>query len=211
MNLPYESSQPRRRRVSPLASVEIPPYGADSRLVATDGLADVRSFQAAAFAPSARRGWATEWAAFTAWCDANGHRALPAEPIVVALYLARAAKMVDANMELFYAVGTLRPWLSSINKAHELKDYPKPGDHPELKTLMRGIARQSTRRQAQKAPLLLEPLRQVLRAMDLQSVAQGAIGHRDWVMLVFGFVGAYRRSELASLNIGDAWRGVRAN
>lgn len=196
----------RRRRASPLARIEDQGQATDPLVILTDGLADVRSFQAAAFAPNTRRGWATEWATFNAWCATNGHRPLPAEPIVVALYLARAAKMVDANTEQLYAVATLRMWLSTINKAHEMKGFPKPGEDPEVNLLMRGIARESTRKPVQKDPLLLDPLRQVLRPMDMQSPAHGPISRRDWVMLVFGFVGAYRRSELASLNIGDVTR-----
>jgi integrase len=53
------------------------------------------------------------------------------------------------------------------------------------------------------APLLLPDLKKVLAAIDTQSFPAGIIGHRDAAILVMGFAGAFRRSELASRRIGD--------
>jgi integrase len=46
----------------------------------------------------------------------------------------------------------------------------------------------------------------VLEEIDLVGPISGVIGHRDWLMILFGFVGAYRRSELAFLTVGDVTR-----
>lgn len=172
----------------------------------SDVLADIRSFQASAFASSTLRQYETDWAAFAAWCRETGNTALPAEPLVVSAYFARAAKLVREDGAPRYATGTLRTWMSSINKVHFLAGHHKPGESPEVQLLMSGIARMSLRKQEQKAPLLIKGLRRTLNEIDLHSYPAGVIGRRDWSLLLFGFVGAYRRSELASFNIGDVAR-----
>jgi hypothetical protein len=105
-----------------------------------------------------------------------------------------------------YAIGTLLQWMSSINKAHFLAGHRKPGESPEVQLLMSGISRQSLRKPEQKAPLVIKGLRRTLNEIDLHSYPAGVIGRRDWSLLLFGFVGAYRRSELASFTIGDVVR-----
>ena len=172
----------------------------------SDALAQVRDFQASAFSPSTIRHYEADWAAFTAWCRKTGNVALPAEPLVVASYFAGAAKLVDEDGQQHYAVGTLRQWMKSINKAHLLAGHRKPGESPEVQLLMSGISRQSRRKQERKAPLVLKGLRRTLNEIDLHSYPTGIIGRRDWSLLLFGFVGAYRRSELASFTIGDVAR-----
>ncbi|QNE48663.1 integrase (plasmid) [Glaciihabitans sp. INWT7] len=150
-----------------------------------------------------RRGNETDLLAFGEWCRNRGVSDLPAEPITLAAYLTYAANLVDEHGDYFYAPGTLGRWVGSINKAHFLKGFPKPGADPEVVFTMAGIRRERARPEARKAPLLLADLKRVLGEIDLHSWPAGVIGQRDATIMLFGFAGAYRRSELAALTLQD--------
>jgi integrase len=167
------------------------------------GVDAVRGFQEAASSANTRRGYSTDWLAFTRWCDNNGAVALPAEPLTVASYLAYSANLVDTAGKWFYAPGTLGRWLASINKAHHLAGFGKPGAHPDVETTMSGIRRTRSRPQSRKTPLLLSDLKQALSHIDVTSYPAGVIGHRDYLIMLLGFVGAYRRSELTGFEVRD--------
>ena len=163
----------------------------------------IHAFQEASSAPNTRRGYRTDWTSFTAWCEQRGVNPLPAEPLTVAGYLTYAANLQNAPGEWTYKPGTLSCWLGSINKAHLLAGFGKPGANPQVELTMAGIRRERGTGETRKAPLLLGDLRRTLQAVDLHSWPHGVIGHRDHALLLLGFVGAFRRSELAALNVGD--------
>ncbi|MEB0001660.1 site-specific integrase [Cryobacterium sp. 10S3] len=66
-----------------------------------------------------------------------------------------------------------------------------------------GIRRERARPIDRRAPLLLNELRRTLVGIDRKSWPQGVIGQRDSALLLIGFGGAFRRSELASLELRD--------
>ena len=165
--------------------------------------ASVSAFQEAASAPNTRLGYRTDWKGFEMWCAARQYATLPAEPVTVARYLAHSANLVDERGDWFYAPNTISRWLAAINKAHELAGFAKPGHDPHVTQTVDGIRRERARPEARKAPLLLADLRRTLAEIDLNSWPHGVIGHRDSALLLMGFTGAYRRSELAALEIGD--------
>ena len=198
---PVGGARGRRNRYSrPAGLVQAEAAGGAVAPAVLDG---IRRFQSASTAPSTRRGYETHWLAFTTWCQRHGFQSLPAEPLTVAAYLSQSANLVDERGEQYYAVGTLVRWLTVINKAHAMAGYPKPGAHPDVELTIAGIRRERSRPIAKKAPLLLRDINRVLGEIDLTSWPHGVIGHRDWAMLLIGFGGAYRRSELASLRVGD--------
>jgi integrase len=172
-------------------------------IVAGTNLASIRAFQAAASSINTRIGYQTDWKGFSEWCATQKVTPLPADPMTVAGYLAYSANLVDERGEWFYAPNTLARWLAAINKAHELAGFTRPGLDPEVNSTMSGIRRERARPEARKAPLLLNDLRRTLTEIDLKSWPHGVIGHRDYALLLLGFAGAYRRSELASLEVGD--------
>lgn len=146
---------------------------------------------------------AGNWRAFTIWCASRAFAPLPADPLVVAAYLAFAANIVRPDGEWAYGATTLSAWLSSINKAHFLAGEPLPGHHQETKLTMEGIRRERRRPINRRAPLLLEDLQRVLPTISINSRPGGVIGHRDRAILLIGFGGAFRRSELAGLELRD--------
>lgn len=195
---------PGRDPQPPLAPAE--PVTSDDLEIEAIGMEAVRMFQQAAASPNTRRGYATDLRAFGEWCRLNDVDALPAQPATVARYLAESANLRDDETgEYFYAPGTLKRWLASINKAHHLIDAPTPGAHAEVALTMAGIRRERARREDKKAPLLVADLRRVVGEIDLTSWPRGVIGHRDMALLIIGFAGAYRRSELADIMLGDVF------
>lgn len=163
----------------------------------------VQAFQQQAISDSTRRNYQRDWLVFEAWCTSRGRDFLPAEPRTVAEYVAEHANLVDETGRWFYAPGTIETWVAAINKAHEAARLSKPGSHSDVTLTMAGIRRAHSRPKARKAPLLLPDLSTAIRAIDLRTWPNAVIGYRDWAMMLFGFVGAYRRSEVASLLLVD--------
>lgn len=115
---------------------------------------------------------------------------IPASPESVAAYLAAHAGKLS--------VATLTRRLAAISKQHSLQGYPSPTSTELVKLTMRGIKRQHGKPQTQAAPLCRDDLILVLNAIpdDLR-------GCRDKALLLIGFCGALRRSELCRIRHED--------
>lgn len=149
-----------------------------------------RDYAEAAKAPNTRRAYQSDWRAFTRWCDEHGRASLPASPETLILYL---SSLAEARR-----VSTIQRRLSSISVAHQLAGHPSPTHDAHVRTVMQGI-----RRTKGVAPAAKEPaVTAVLRAM-VEALPEGAIGARDRALLLLGFAGAFRRSELVGLDVAD--------
>lgn len=145
-----------------------------------------RQFVAASEAHNTRRGREADWAVFVDWCDLNGVAALPARPDDVAAFIAD-----QANEK---AVATLRRYLASISKMHELAGQPTPTHDRRVLLILGGIRRSIGEEQDKAAPLTRELLRRIQSA---------GVSERDWAVLCFGQATACRRSELCALDLAD--------
>jgi len=165
------------------------------------GLAAV--FRQASVPTSTRVAYAGDWAKFNAWCARDGHEPLPADPMRVGEYLAQAAGLVDETGRPVYAPATLARWLAGINAVHRAAGHAPPGLDPAVTAVLRGIraTRQAPPRRAK--PFRLEQLTAVLPAIETRTWPAAVIGRRDAALLLLGFAGALRRSELASLQLRD--------
>jgi integrase len=141
-------------------------------------------------APSTRREYARDWAAFTGWCAAMGLDPLPADPAVVGTYLASLAGRL--------AVATLTRRLAAISTAHRLAGHRLDGGHPAIRDLMRGVRREHGTRQRRVAPATTS----VVQAMAA-SCGTSLLDLRDRALLLLGFAAALRRSELVALAVND--------
>src|SRR5262245_47519267 len=88
--------------------------------------------------------------------------------------------------------------LAAIRYAHKLAGHEPPTNSEAVKATLRGIRRTAGSAPARKAPATAEKaLAMVAKAgTDLK-------GLRDRAILLLGFAGAFRRSELVALNIED--------
>ena len=144
-----------------------------------------------ALAPATRRAYGSHLRAWEAWCTAKGASAAPAAPVLVANHLAELAGT--------RAYVTLTSRVSAIAQAHALLRLPFDLRDPELRKTLQGIARaHGTRPKRQAAPLLAGEIIKVAGACggDLR-------GERDRALLLLGFAGAFRRSELVEIRVGD--------
>ncbi|MCL6600066.1 MAG: tyrosine-type recombinase/integrase [Alicyclobacillus macrosporangiidus] len=137
------------------------------------------------------KAYKSDWQAFSHWCDERGLCSLPAEPTTVALYLSHMA-------DLGCKASTIGRRMISIGLAHKAKGYPSPTSDETVKAVWRGIRNTIGVAPSAKAPVLVEDLRRMLA-----HAPQDILGLRDRALLLIGFAGAFRRSELVSLNIED--------
>lgn len=161
---------------------------------ATRLAAAAAAYADAAMAPNTRRAYQSDWRDFSAWCDDHQLAALPASAATVALYLTDRAGALK--------VSTLERKLAAIRAAHKRCDLPQPAS-AALDEIWAGIRRTHGRPPDQKRALLTDDLKKVVRRLP-DSLA----GARDKALILVGFAGALRRSELAALEL-DAGAGIR--
>jgi site-specific recombinase XerD len=141
-------------------------------------------------APSTRRAYGTDFRLFKAYCDAKGVSALPASPETVAAYLAAEAQTAKPS--------TIGRRVAAIRYAHKLAGVQTPTDAEGVKATMRGIRRTFGGARNKKAPAVAaKMLGMVATAPDKLA------GLRDRALLLVGFAGAFRRSELVALDVAD--------
>lgn len=163
----------------------------------------VARFQSSAMAENTGRAYQSDWVAFERWCRLHEVQPMPASPLTVAQYLAHQADLPGQSGGFLYAPNTLSRRLAAITRCHELAGIVSPCRDAEVLTTMAGI-RRARRRPAKRAtPLLLDELRQVLAKIELDRFPEAVIGRRDAALLVMGFAGAFRRSELVALETAD--------
>jgi len=151
-----------------------------------------RAYVKAAKAPNTLRAYDADWRDFAAWCQAQQRPALPAEPETVALYLTDRSNTLKTS--------SLSRRLTAISRRHQALGFPSPAalQHAHVSEVWKGIQRTKGTAQEGKRPLLTADIRRLLE--DLPGTLQGL---RDRALLLAGFAGGFRRSELAALHITD--------
>jgi integrase len=152
--------------------------------------ADARDYVAASRAKNTTRVYRTGWAQFTAWCDEHGVTSLPAGAETVALYVADLAKAAKP--------ATIDLRLAAISAAHRAAGYDTPTKEEAVRLVRRGVRRTLGTAQRQVRPVTVPDLRAML-----QGLGTDPAGCRDRALLLLGFAGALRRSELVSLDVTD--------
>ena len=178
-----------------LAHVEVVDHGHLARLEVVAEQA--RDYAAAAKAPNTVRAYTADWNHFRTWCSSAGLNALPASGNTVALYLTSFAGQLKTS--------TLQRRLSAISQAHQVAGHETPTRSAAVRLVWAGIRRKHGTAQEGKAPALVEDLRAMMAAMAPRRRGQDwrLLEVRDRALLLLGFAGAFRRSELVSLNVED--------
>jgi site-specific recombinase XerD len=162
--------------------------GAD--LVPFPSSEQVRDFIRASKAANTIRGYDSDWRDFCGWCEAHGIGPLPASPETVASYIAECTARLK--------VGSIQRRLNAIAEAHKATGLESPTQHPLVKNTMKGIRRTLGTAPVQKSPTLTDDIRAMAAV-----TAEGLIGLRDRALILLGFAGAFRRSELVALDLED--------
>lgn len=137
------------------------------------------------------RAYRSDWRSFEDWCNGQGAHALPAAPEVVALYLTFLAGQGIKS-------STIQRRVTAISQAHQAAGVDNPTRHQAVKAVMAGIRRVHGTRQEGKAPALTDDIRAML-----DTLPQNLLGLRDRALLLVGFAGALRRSELVGLDVAN--------
>jgi len=143
-----------------------------------------------AAAPATLRAYKADWTHYAAWCAEHGFVPVPAAPATVGAYL---ASLADSH-----APSTIRRRLAALGKMHRFNDLPWNTAHRDIQGPLQGLLRTHGRPVQKAAALTLAMLRQLLATCD-----RSARGRRDRALLLIGFAGALRRSELVALQIED--------
>jgi integrase len=183
-------------RTIPAAGDILPP-GRDPTAVAPAltpagqaALAAARALAKNAAAANTLRAYKADWTHFSQWCAAHGFAAVPAAPATVGAYLASLAES--------HAPATIRRRLAALGKMHRFNDLAWNPAHRDIQGPLQGVLRTYGRPARKAAALTLVLVRQLVATCD-----QTARGRRDRALLLFGFAGALRRSELVALRVED--------
>jgi integrase len=149
------------------------------------------SFRAAR-AASTLRAYEHDWKRFRLWCELNRLVPLPASPQTVILYSTDLTKNERKRWN------TLARRLAAISQMHQQGGYECPTCMWAVKQFLSGLRRELGVAPVRKKPVLLEDLREILK-----QIPNSLLGRRDRALLLFGFTGAFRRSELVGLDSED--------
>ena len=139
--------------------------------------------------PNTVKAYKSDWSDFVHWCKDHKESPLPASPKTVVNYLSELA-------EGYLCANTISRRLTAISEAHRLAKQMPPILHPDVRAVMTGIRKTKGTHQQGKAAILFDDLQ------DIQfSFPDNLTGLRNRALILLGFSGAFRRSELVSLNV----------
>lgn len=169
-------------------AVAIPEFGL-TEIALQRALDEARRYAKKSRSERTWRAYKGDWAVFEAWCQGVALTPLPAEAQTIAMFVASQA--ADG-----LSPSTLTRRLSAIRLVHLGAGHASAHNTIQVTEVMRGIRRDWGRPSAKKAPAIDEEIKQMADAVE----AGTAKGLRDRALLLFGFAGAFRRSELVALN-----------
>jgi integrase len=153
--------------------------------------AQVREYVRASKAENTLRGYQSDWRDFCAWCGSHGSLCpLPAAAESVAAYIAECAGRLK--------VGSIQRRLNAVAEAHKAAGLESPTHAAIVRNTLKGIRRTFGTAPVQKAAALTDDIRAMI-----DSTEAGLIGARDRALILLGFAGAFRRSELVKLDVED--------
>ena len=134
------------------------------------------------------RAYQSDFRDFSAFCTKNGFSSMPTQPKIIALYITHLSKSSKFS--------TLKRRIASISVIHKLKGLYLDTKHPIIMENLHGIKRILGSRQKAKKPILINDLKLIIKAIDKEKI-------RDKTLILLGFAGGFRRSELVNILYED--------
>ena len=134
------------------------------------------------------RAYQSDFKDFSGFCVKNGFSSLPTQPKIIALYITNLSKSSKFS--------TLKRRIASISVIHKLKGHYLDTKHPIIMENLHGIKRTLGSRQKAKKPILINDLKLIINAIDKEKI-------RDKSLILVGFAGGFRRSELVNIYYED--------
>jgi integrase len=141
-------------------------------------------------APNTVRAYRSDWGRFSEWARAHGLEPHPAEPNTLCLYLNELAGTAKAS--------TIARRLAAIGHVHRATTRPSPTEDPRVKALWAQIRGRQPRRSTPAEPIEAPLLRRISERLP-----GGLSGVRDRALLLVGFAGTLRRSQIVAIDVED--------
>ena len=140
------------------------------------------------------RAYKSDYRDFGAFCAKHGFNSMPTEPKIVSLYL--------THLSAISKISTLRRRLVSIGVVHKLKGHYLDTKHPVIIENLMGIKRKKGSIQTGKKPILINHLKQIINVINEEKIEK-IKKLRNKSLILIGFGGGFRRSELISIDYED--------
>ncbi|WP_113912950.1 tyrosine-type recombinase/integrase [Roseovarius dicentrarchi] len=160
-----------------------------------DRLVDTaRDYARAAASENTLKAYARDWAHFSRWCRLKGTEPLPPAPQMIGLYLADMAAPRTKIAPL--SASTIERRLSGLGWNYAQRGFTLDRKDRHIATVLAGIKRKHARPPVQKEAILREDILAMVATLpfDLR-------GLRDRAILLLGYAGGLRRSEIVSLDM----------
>lgn len=139
-------------------------------------------------AANSRRAYTSDLRQYLAWCQQNSYAPTPLSPIALVEYVT----FLGRTRRYF----TVQRHIASIARYHRENNAESPSINEQFSVFMKGFKLKKTIRQKQAPDFSVSQLRQALDALP-----HTPTGLRNRAILLLGFTGAFRRSELAQLDV----------
>jgi site-specific recombinase XerD len=140
------------------------------------------------------RAYQSDYKHFAAFCIKNNFKPLPSNHNIIALYITNLSKTAKYS--------TLKRRLASISVVHKMKGHYVDTKHPLIVENLLGIKRKNGSNQKAKKPLLINDLKNIINVIN-QSKEKYLKKLRDKAIILVGFSGGFRRSEIVSIEYED--------
>jgi len=151
------------------------------------------------------RAYKADFKDFTTFCVKNGLNSMPTEPKILSLYL--------THLSATSKFSTLKRRIASISVIHKLNGHYLDTKHPLIMENLHGIKRVKGTNQKAKKPILINELKSIINIIDqhlsycglpeLEDSKDIKNKIRDKAIILVGFSGGFRRSELVNIDYDD--------
>jgi integrase len=160
-----------------------------------------RGYVEAASSANTRKAYAADWKHFAAWCRRSGLTPLPPHPQTVGLYITGSASGsalgTTGSSAKANSVSTIERRLSSLSWNYAQRGLTLDRKDRHIATVMAGIRNSHARPPVQKEAVMAEDIIAMIETLDRGTLR----GLRDRAMLLIGYTGGLRRSEIVRLDL----------